>query len=275
MTYIYPNGFGGTAVADAFAAAAPIYSSAEVYYVSSDAGNDSNVGTDREKPLATLATALSAVSAGGIVVLMSGHTETIKDLTMAAGVVVVGEGISGGLPTVELTPDATMTQAALRLQAGAHIRNVTFKPYGSACSYPVVKLMEEGCRLTGVRLEMNGFNEGFGVLFSKTSTCSGTTYSHHARLADCTFVSTATAIAALPYYAVNSDSISPQHATFDGCVFDDGTVGFYSGAAAYLRAFLYCNFINCSLLNGADIDASGATGIFNPQTSTGGGKVVL
>ena len=78
-----------------------------VWYVNSATGTDavSPAGKNREKPLATLAQAITNAQANDIIVLMDGHAEsTTSFMTLStAGVKIVGAGSSGGIPTVTFT----------------------------------------------------------------------------------------------------------------------------------------------------------------------------
>lgn len=268
---ILTNGFGGTAAADALAASAPVYTSQSVYYVSSIVGDDANAGTSRESPKATLDNAMSTGGNGSVIVLMAGHAETYTDLIWKTGVTVVGEGIAAGVPTVKLTPDIPSGAYAMVMASMCELRNVTIAAYGSSCNKPKVSVRYSGARLVGVRFEC-GPNDADCSLALEESCADSAQY---LLAQDCTFVSTATAVANRPYTAVK-DAYGAQGATFDGCVFDGGTVGFSSGRAFVSGgAASYRRLYTCSLLNGADIFMyTTTTGIVSGPRSTGEGTVV-
>ena len=71
---IYPGGLGGTGPAVATYSSDYFSATSSVVWVntSSSTASDANAGTDRYKPKATLASALSAVAAQGVIVIEAG-----------------------------------------------------------------------------------------------------------------------------------------------------------------------------------------------------------
>ena len=70
------------------------------YYLSSVIGDDSNAGTERLRPFATLAATITAASDGDMVIVAADHAETLTAVqTIGKKLTIVAEGASGGNPT--------------------------------------------------------------------------------------------------------------------------------------------------------------------------------
>lgn len=103
-----------------------------VYYVNSSTGsNTANNGLTPAQPFASLATAISSVTANNddVILLMSGHSETIStasDLTLSkAGVSVIGLGRGSRRPTFTL---GTATTATINVTANnVYVNNLLVK----------------------------------------------------------------------------------------------------------------------------------------------------
>lgn len=89
-----------------------------VYFVDSGASNasDANAGTDKNKPLASLAGAFDKVTAsqGDVIFLMPGHSETLTSSVAldVAGVAVIGLGWGGNKPSFSLGVGDAITVTA-------------------------------------------------------------------------------------------------------------------------------------------------------------------
>lgn len=270
------NGIGGT-TGDALATCKPLQYSGDVWFVNSTGGVDaaSPAGKDREKPLATLGQAYTNAAAGDMIVLLSGHTETVTvALNVAkAGLDIVGEGSSGGIPTVRLLVNSATAGVINITAAGVRLRNILF---------PASVISNTGTGGGSGKIHVNGggskaqligcyFQEGATDQLPGVTIATGMT---DIRLENCTFISTATVVATRPTYGFLTQGTVTDLDVF-GCVFSDGTVGFANvawdstgGTITRLRA------LGVSALLGADIAISAATvGFLNLQTTTGGGRV--
>jgi len=123
-TTSFPNGLGGI-LGTSLAIGGPIYIANPVYYVDFVNGLDANAGTNRELPKKTLDSAAGiALGTNGIVVLINNHIETLVADINISGMIVVGEGSAGGIPT------ATITLGAYRLisnsGSGSQLRGIKF-----------------------------------------------------------------------------------------------------------------------------------------------------
>lgn len=262
------NGIGGT-LGDSLALAKPLVLSGNVWYVNSTVGSDaaSPRGQNREKPLATLQQAVTNAADGDLVVLLSGHAESISTtVTINKKLIVIGEGSAAGLPTVSLTQSADVVMLSCTVSR-VELRNILFP--------------EPGLAVTTARVAFSSTDQlGNGCYFrcgSHTGAAPVTmNSSDRLRLENCTFISTATDVSLQPFAAVLGTTALAD-IVVDGLVLSDGTVGFsnlYSWdtggfAITRLRA------TNISLLLGADMKLhASSTGLVNVATATGGGKVV-
>lgn len=265
---IYPNGFGGTATGDALAAAAPVYTSGSVLYVSAT-GNDLSSGLTREAAFLTLAQAIASAVANDLIVLMSGFSETIDPVVVPAGVTIVGEGTSGGVPTCTLTQAAASANVTptVTLSKGAEVRNVRFAANTVDNGQARVQFGASGCVVSGCYFDC-GAHELVGAIC--TDLAPNATAFHI--IEDCTFVSIATSTAALPDSGIEF-AANLTGARVSGCVFDDGAYGFAVGAINFAGDVTALKMSGCTL-RGATVDASASTtGYINPQVTTGGGRV--
>ncbi|HXT99480.1 MAG TPA: hypothetical protein VN903_00720, partial [Polyangia bacterium] len=125
----YPNGAGESLGGDVLCSQTPIITSGNVWWVNSATGTDaaSPAGQDREKPLATLVQANTNATAGDIIFLQSGHTET---MTVAFGalkaVTVVGVGTTSGKPAAQLKINAAAAGLLSTATGVSELRNIYF-----------------------------------------------------------------------------------------------------------------------------------------------------
>lgn len=124
---VWPNGIVGSGTgAYRGVSGVPVITSRSVYFVSStdSRASDTHPGTEEEEPKATLASAISAASAGDIILVKANHVEdgTNHDLNLA-GLLVIGQGSSSSRPQFSGT-GADNSATFLLSAAGAMIRNL-------------------------------------------------------------------------------------------------------------------------------------------------------
>ena len=264
MTVFFPNGIGGT-LGSILATCKPLLTSGSVWYASSITGTDaaSPAGQNREKPLLTIAQALTNSAAGDIIVLLTGSVFTLTGSLALAGRIVIGEGSVSGVPSVQIG----MNGAGIVSMgtAGGELHNVRFTER-SATSGGTARLA-----LTASNQIVDGcyFDCGPNDDAQALSISSGTT---NDSIRNCTFVSTATLVSAQPVSALKTLGTHTD-LELTGCVFDAGTVGFSNYWALDMDTGIITRLKGTSLsfLRGADyrINAS-STGYLNPQTTSGG-----
>lgn len=109
----FPNGVSSFGIL--LPSASDLLTTGKVFYVDSNLGNNGNSGREPTKAVATLANAITRVTAnkGDIIVLMPGHAETISTATAltlsVAGVKIIGLGFGVMRPTFTLGTSATAT----------------------------------------------------------------------------------------------------------------------------------------------------------------------
>lgn len=272
---IRPNGLGEL-LGSEVATTKPLYTSGNVWYVNSSGGVDaaSPAGKDREKPLATLSQAHTNLTAGDIVCLMAGHTETYTAaLAISKQCYIVGGGASGGIPTVNFTMNAAAQDTFQLTAAGTEVWNIRFKEASqtnTGSTYLAkVGIAAATVSLFGCYFDMGAKDNMGGVFFNGgSSSC---------RLENCTFVSTATAVATRPGSAIAVQAAATiSDLSLIGLTLSDGTVGYQnpafngSGATSWTRLRVR----GLSLLLGAEMEVGTLSGYVGNTTSTGGGRFV-
>lgn len=269
----YPNGIGGSAPGDSLDLAKPLQTTGNVWYVYSVSGVDaaSPAGQNREKPLATLAQAVTNALDDDIIVFLPGHTQTLAAAqTVAKRLTLIGEGTSSGKPAVSFVAGVA-TALIVATTSNVELRNIYFP--ASLVANVANKLIWSGAR---GRIVNCYFEEGANDTNSALSMAAGT---DQMRIEGCTFISTATSSAAQPTMAIsNSAGSSIADLEIVDTVISAGTVGFSNYAAVDLTkgggVATRCKFTGLSLLLGADVAmGASATGYVNVQLSTGGSRV--
>jgi hypothetical protein len=274
----YPNGIGGLSTSgDPLGLARPLYTSGNVWYVSSLIGTNaaSPAGQNREKPLATVTQAYSNAAAGDIIVFLPGHVQLSPNLNInKADLTFVGEGTdASGKPAVQFSSPAA--QSLFSIQAGAvgcEFRNIYFPQRAVLATSTRIIVSADDVMFSGCYFECGANDNERAIVIS----------ANRARFRRTTFVSTGTLTSAQPKSVIE---VSPGAALvgleITDCVVDAGSVGFsggisslsaidLSGAASVSRLRVE----GLSLLHGADANFGVATGRANVQLATGGSRVV-
>lgn len=266
---VYSNGIGGT-TGDDLTLASPLITSGNIWYVDSATGTDaaSPAGRNREKPLDTLAQAVTNAADDDIIVLLDGHSET---LTAAQAVTkrltIVGEGSSSGVPTVTLTNNQAAASLLTLSGTNIQIRNIKFAANSQTCATARIVTSAAKPTFIGCYFQCGATDTGPAVLLD-----TGTT---HPTFEDCTFISTGTVVSAQPESALKSGAAIADLIMKD-CVFSAGTVGFSNYYAIDFSTAACTRMVveNLSLLLGADMLLhANSTGYINPQTVTGGSRI--
>lgn len=266
MPYQLPNGIGA-ALGDSLVLAKPLALSGDVWFVSSATGNNANNGRDEAKPLATIGQAYTNAAANDIIVLLSGHAETLTGaLNLAkAGLVIVGTGLSGGLPTVKLTMNAAAASMLTPSAVGVQLRNIWFRPNLQANFSPRIAVGAAGFRMIGCYAECDQYDSG-SVLNLNAGADS-------ARIVNSTFISTATVTA--PESAIKT-AAALADLELNGVTIDAGTLGFSNIYAmdATNAAVTRLRGESITLSRGADVALhASTTGFFNAQSVNGSSRI--
>lgn len=265
----YPNGIGGTAPGDSLDLARPLQTTGNVWYVSSLTGTDaaSPAGQNREKPLATVAQAVTNAANDDFVVFLAGHSETLTAVqTVAKRLTLIGEGVASGKPSVKFTSNAAVSGLFFMSSTNVELRNIYFPEAIQTNSIVKVDWGGTGGRMVGCYFELGAKDTAGGLRLSG---------SDQMRVESCTFISTAPTTAVQPGYAIKSNGALAD-LEIANTVVSAGTVGFSNFSAIDLTAgaAVRCRLSGISLLLGADVAmGASATGYVNVQLSTGGSRV--
>ena len=255
----YVNGAGGSLGAD-LAVLKPVYTSGVYWYVgSSDAGaSDANAGTERGKPLLTLAQAYANASAGDTIDLLSGHAETIgTNIVVAkAGLSIVGEGIGSSAPRLTAGSAITLEVTA----AYVTLDNIYF-PASTFAAAVRVQTEAAGISMNALIFECgaNDTNETINV----------STGSSAIRLTNSRFTSVATGASVAIECANNMAGLTLDNVTIDG-----GSFGWAAYAWRMDATITSIRATNINILNGSNvIVGTGCTGTIQVGTATSDSEV--
>lgn len=269
MANLYPNGAGGT-TGDIWATSEPLYLSGAIWYVHASTGTDAAApaGKNREKPLATIAQAVTNAADNDVIVCLSGHTETLTAAqAISEKLTIVGEGSSSGVPTVVFTCNAAAASLFSISGTNVELRNLKFAAQSQANSATKITVSAVGFVMDGCYMELGANDDAAGLTLASGAD--------QALIRNTTFISTATLTSAQPESALKT-SAAVADLTLEGVTFSAGTVGFSnyfawdSSAAAVTRL----RALNLSLLLGADVKLhASTTGRVHVGTSTGSSRV--
>lgn len=223
-------------------------------------------GQDRVKPLATLAQAHTSAAVGDVIVLMSGHAETLSaaQVFSKAGVVVVSEGSGKNRARFTRNGDINMFDVTA---AGVAFWNIYF--VASAAVSVRSRLRVAGAAPT---LRESFFECGPNDTGPAFETVTG---SSSVRVEDTQFLSTGTALTAQPHSAIKvTDALTDLR--LESVSISGGTVGWSNqyafvgaGAITRLRAF------DLDLLDDSDMSlVTGTTGYITLRYKTGSARVI-
>lgn len=239
---ILQNGIGATLGSDLLLQA-PVMHSGNIRFVSSVSGNDSNAGTDRKKPKATLQAALTASTNFDWVVLLEDHAETISAaLTAPAHITILGEGRSDGRPTAELRFDSAADIMLSSITASyVEIYNVYFSGNEQATTVPLMNFAGP-IRLVDCVFRVDQNNDAPAVFSTG-----------RALIQNCEFFSDSDGTTP-PAEALSCQGVNLR---IENCVFDNGEHGFKNSYALLITGpgsttALGFGLINTTFRNGAD-----------------------
>ncbi len=267
MPLILPSGASSVG-GDELTSAYPLYMDGRVWYVHSGTGVDSASprGLEAKAPLATLGQAITNAANDDMIVLLSGHSQTVSSgITVNKKLTIVGEGTSGGKPAATLRRSADV--ALLTITAlYVSLRNIYFPTDTVACSTNIrVDAQIEDTVIEGCYFEIDGNSTGFAWAL---------VLGHHAHVKDCTFVSSATSGASRPVQALLN--LGKDGVVMDGVTLDGGTYGWATYAVTFSGQTEMFRITGLRLLRGSDFDVSGATpntGFIQIVEATGGSRV--
>lgn len=268
---VYPNGLGESLGGDPLLTQKPFWVGGNVWWVNSATGTDAGgtAGQDRERPLATLNQALTNSAVGDVIVLQSGHTETLTAALSLNQRTVVGAGTTSGKPSATLKLNSASATLILVAGSGAELRNIYFPANvqsNNGASGKISIPASTNVVIYGCYFEASGNDQQDQV--------QAIISSQNLHIENCTFVSTATTLATRPTNGLRITGAVTDPWIVNN-VFDDGTNG-YSGKACDISGGTITRLHSWgnSLLRGADVSiASASVGYFGAGTLSGGGAV--
>ncbi len=265
-TYL-ADGIGGS-LGDSLATSTGMIAICTTWYVSSVSGaNAATNGRDRARPFATLAYAISQAVAQDIIVLLSDHTETTSSIAVNKELLIVGEGSSGGIPTVSIWGNATGSDEILVVSANrVEVRNVRFRPHTAADFGNFINWTGTDGLMKGCYLESDQYDDGPKLMVAGDRMTVEST----------TFISIGTSIGNRPEQAIATTTGALTLFRMRNSTISGGAYGWASAnTAGYFQATaLQVRIEGLSLLLGADLKLdSDVTGFINVPTSNGGSQV--
>lgn len=265
---IYTGGYGGSTGAVLTSTTSPIYMSGFTWYVDSVTGSDaaSPRGRDRARPLATLAQALTNASAGDVIVLLSGHTQTMSAITTLslAGLKILGEGSGSSRPQFI----RNMNDELFDITAtGVRLENIYFPASTTTSALSKVRTAGAETKIVNCYFEAGANDTGAQVEL----VTSGDSF----EMKDTTIISTATSVSAQPGSAITVTN-TVANMTLGQVVLDGGSTGWsnpfaFVGTGAVTR--LYAE--NIDLLNDSDMTFATATiGVVHVRNKSGSARIV-
>lgn len=267
MANFYPNGIGAS-VGPTLATASPLHTSGAIWYVDSATGTDaaSPAGRNREKPLDTVAQAVTNASDGDIIVFLSGHSETLSSAqAVSKKLTFIGEGSASGVPTVTFTVSADVATFSVSTSF-VEFHNIKFAASTAATTVARVVLTSTDLLIDGCYFQC-GANDARAISLAASSD--------RVRITNTTVISTATSLAAQPGVGIITLGALAD-LELDGLVLSSGTVGFsnYFALDASAGAVTRLRGQDISLLLGADVKLhASSTGRLHIGTNTGGSRV--
>lgn len=259
--YVRTNGVGGSSGAT-LATLAPFLTTSRVFYLSSVTGADTNDGTERDIPFATLSAALAACdTANDILVVLAGHDEVLSAAVSSAvsGLTIIGEGSGASRPT--FAPGVSSDVITFSGD-GVHIDNLVFEESTVACNGAVIKCSGDNLSVQNCYFECGG-NTYYAIYGSGGGSL---------RITDSTFISVATSPTSQPETAVISGGYSSVVLTSLNNVTVDGGASGWSGPSLLLDGQLEC--INLDLLNNSDVYIGSSTGYLHVRYASGESEVL-
>jgi len=254
----YVNGVGGTTGAE-LATAAPLQASGTIYYLgnATPGASDSNAGTERVKPLLTMAQAYANASAGDIIDVLAGHSEILSTgVTFNKDKLsVVGEGDGSTVPSFTMNDGSNGFAVTA---AGCLFDNLKFAVPTSAGTTMQLQAMTTCQNLTFLTGALETAS------FSMSNASSGSVI----RGLTVTASAAGAAIAVIVPGAITIDNI-----TMDNVVIDAGSYA-WATTAFQINTALRINITNLQLLNGSDMSLpTGSTGYIHVSEQSGSSKI--
>lgn len=229
-----------------------LYLSGNVYWLdnSNALASDTNAGSERDRPLATLAQAISNFTAanGDLIVVESGHaqalltTQTISE----ADTKVFGLGTSSAQKPSFTISAASLVSTLFTLSGnGVELHGLRF---------PVSPITCTRVSITGEQVVIEGCDFTSNTAYDLTSVVINS--GDGVEIDNCTFtISAAPALVSSSSQAITSAHTAALYNLIRNCTFDGGSsaLGWSGGALALNSAVQRTVILGCTFLNGSDL----------------------
>lgn len=256
----------GGSVGPAMVTDGPWRDSGQRWHVRSSGGSDavSPRGLDRIRPLATLAQAVTNAAAGDTIVFLENHQETLSAAqTLGKALYLVSEG--SGSSRAQFIANGAVAMFDITV-AGVRVENIYFPQSTSA---PTARIRSAAAETQIIACDFDcGASDTASAL--KFVTGAGT-----ARVENCQFLSTGTALTAQPAIGLE---VANAMTGLDvvNCIFSGGTVGWSDYALKGGAAITRLHAVDLSLLLDSDvIVATGSTYRIHVLNKSGSARLVL
>lgn len=256
----WPAGLAGTGFE--LATATNDYFSGTVYWLDTVNGNNANAGIDRELPVATLAQAYTNASAGDVICIEAGSSQSLagSQALAKAGLTIIGFGTGSNRPRYTANGAIAMFNITA---AGTRIYNLFF-PASTAVPTSRISTTAAETEINGCYFECGASDTAAGVIVGAAA--------HNCRLINDTFAVTASR----PAIAV-SVTAAVTDLYIKDLVINGGSYGWTDQALKISGAATRILIDGLTLANRSDfsITTTGTTyQIFGVETS-GSGRVIL
>lgn len=262
--YLYES-VGGS-VGPAMVTEGPWRDSGQRWYVKNGSGSDavSPRGLDRVRPLATLAQAVTNAAAGDVIIFLENHQETLAVAqTLSKALYLASEG--SGSSRAQFIAAGAIAMFDITA-AGVRVENIYF-PQSTAAPTARIRSAAAETQILACDFDCGASDTASALKFV---TGAGT-----ARVEDCQFLSTGTALTAQPAIGLE---VANAMTGLDvvNCNFDGGSVGWSDYACKIGAAVTRFFASDLSLLADSDlIIATGSTYRIHILNATGSARAVL
>lgn len=242
MSRNYENGIISTTAGGSTDLSGDFETTGVVYWVDSVNGNDSNAGTNRNEPKATLSSALTAATTanGDIIILEAGHAETLSaSLSITkGGIRIMGLGTGSNKPS--FTVDAAIDGISITTGGYIDLNNLRFPEGTTTANTSRINVDADGVRITDCDF-LCGANDAETITLTGNAT-------------NCTITGgSITVTADGPDSGIEIESATAYGLVIDGMTFDGGDHNFDNGAIYSTVAHLEYLYRNLVLTNKANV----------------------
>ena len=263
--YIYTS--SGGSVGGDLVTRAPLYLSGRQWYCHYGTGEDAagTRGLERNRPLKTVAQAVTNGAAGDLITFLSGHEETLTAAQTLGKARMRLQSEGEGSTRAKFTCGGTVAMFDITA-AGVELDNLYF-PASTAVATARVRIATPWTKVRNCYFEC-GPSDTAAALRYVTGAGS-------ARVNNCEFVSSAIAVASQPSIGIEVvNALTDME--LEAVIFNGGTYGWSDFAFKGTAAITGLSAIDISLLGDSDFYlATGSSYVFHPENYSGSARIEL